>query len=479
MANMLIVENVEIGTSRIKRPHKKVRSGCASCKRARVKVSGFNPLNENDCLRLSKCDEKRPRCTRCDRKKSECTYFERPRISSSPPDSRPVESPDSESSRNTVGSDSPCHATLRNIGDTELAKHYLTHTVQTFAGSDICGDQSDIWRILVPAVALTCPVVHQGMLTLAAICLHHESFPDHSGEHCLDYLVVAEAHGKIFVKESRQKLQDFKEGLNTQDQDSILACSRLLCVLAFAFFRTHRHNGTTLADPAAWTWLHLLRGVRTSYAAVVEAGRPVDEMFVKDTTPQLCYHQLAPRMGVGYKNSCFRHVQQSWRGFFDALRSTLHSDWSSLGDREIEDLGAAIDLLYQVTEQICSQQSPNLLRIICTWPADIPTGFVDMLMGKSPPAFVVYAHWLVLMVLVEDLWWVGDMGRAGIRDTIAICSDADGDFRSLLIWPQQMLDMARESADNVPPGRVPKSTFSSSNTLLARYPPTVAATLHG
>lgn len=352
-----------------------------------------------------------------------------------------------------MGKDSPCTTSSRNLGsirDIELAKHYFTHTVQTFAGGGICEDQSDMWRILIPAVALTCPVVRQGMLTLAAICLHYESSPDHSGEHCLEYLEAAEAHGKTFVKESRQKLQDFQEGLNTQDQDSLLACSRLLCVLGFAFFRTHRQNGTTLADPAAWTWLHLLRGVKTSYIAVVEAGRPVDEIFMKDMTPQLCYHQLIPRMGVGCKNPCFRYVQQSRRGFIDALRSTLHRDWSSLGDQKTEDLGAAIDLLHQVTKQICSQQLQSLLRTICTWPADIPRGFVDMLVGESPPALAVYAHWLMLMVLVEDLWWIDDMGRAGIRDIIAICSDADRDVRSLLIWPQHMLDVGRKSADTVP-----------------------------
>lgn len=162
---------------------------------------------------------------------------------------------------------------------------------------------------------------------------------------------------------------------------------------------------------------------------------------MKDMTPQLCYHQLTPRMGVGCKNPCFHYVQQSRRGFIDALRFTLHRDWSSLGDQKTEDLGAAIDLLYQVTEQICSQQLQSLLRTICTWPADIPRSFVNMLVGGSPPALAVYAHWLMLMVLVEDLWWVDDIGRAGIRDIIAICSDADRDVRSLLIWPQQMLDV--------------------------------------
>ena len=355
-----------------------------------------------------------------------------------------------------MGDDSPCSTNLRNLGgirDTELAKHYLTHTVQTFTDGGMCEDQSDMWRTLIPAVALACPVVYRGMLTLAAICLHHESSPDHSGEHCLGYLETAEAHGKIFVKESRQKLQDFQEGLNTKDQDSILAslaCSRLLCVLGFAFFRAHRQNGTTLADPAAWTWLHLLRGVKTSYVAVVEACRPGDEIFMRDMTLQLRHHRLTPWMGVGCKSPYFPYIQQSRRGFIEALRSTLHRGWSSLGDQKTENLGAAIDLLYQVTEQICSQQFQSLFRTICTWPADVPSGFIDMLVGGSPPALAVYAHWLMLMVLVEDLWWVADIGRAGIRDIIAMCSDADCGVRSLLIWPEQMLNMGRGFADTVP-----------------------------
>ena len=309
---------------------------------------------------------------------------------------------------------------------------------------------SDMWRVLIPAVALTCPVVRQGMLTLAAISLHYESSRDQSDEHRLEYLEVAEAHGKIFVKESRQKMQDFQEGLRTQDQDSILACSRLLCILGFAFFRTHRQNGTMLSNPAAWTWLHLLRGVKTSYDAVVEAGRPVDEMFMKDMTPQVCHHQPTPRSDVGRQNLCFRYIQQSRRAFIDALRSALCRDWSSLGNEKITDLGAAIDLLDQVTMQVCSQQSQSLLRTICTWSAHIPKGFVDLLTSRSPPALVVYAHWLMLTVLVEDLWWVDDMGRAGIREIIAICSDADLDVRSLLLWPQHMLCVGRESVDTVP-----------------------------
>ena len=345
-----------------------------------------------------------------------------------------------------MGKDSPYTTSLRDLGgirDTELAKHYLTHTVQIFGK---CG-MSDMWRILIPAVALTYPVVRRGMLTLAALCLHYESSLDHSDEQHSQYLEAAQAHGKIFVKESRQKMQDFQEGLRTQDQDSILACSRLLCILGFAFFRTHRENGASLSDPSAWTWLHLLRGVKTSYDAVVEAGRPVDDMFMKDMTPQLWYDQRTPRIDVGCPEPRFHHIQQSRREFIDDLRSALYRDWSSLGEEKTADLGDAIDLLDQVTEQVCSQQSQCLLRSICRWSADIPKGFVDLLIGRSPPALVVYAHWLMLMVLVEDLWWIDDMGVAGIRDIIEECSDAEDGIRSLLFWPQHMLRVGRESVD--------------------------------
>ena len=53
MTEDYMIEYVRIPTLRIKRPHKKVKSGCATCKKARVKVSGLNFLNENDVLTIA------------------------------------------------------------------------------------------------------------------------------------------------------------------------------------------------------------------------------------------------------------------------------------------------------------------------------------------------------------------------------------------------------------------------------------------
>ena len=319
--------------------------------------------------------------------------------------------------------------------------------MQTFAETSIREEQSYVWRVFIPALALNSPVVRRGVLTLAAICLHYDSVAADPEGYSLKYLEAAEAHGTIFVEESRQKMQDF----HRSEFEHVLACSRLLCVLGFAFFRSHRRNGITLVDRAAWTWLQLLRGETTIRVAKLRSSNDVDEMVVKDMLPELpladrpCVPS-APYIGLSCEHPSFPFLRRSQRDRFDALRTTLHSSWLSLGDVKTGILGAAIDILYEVTEHVCSQEVHSLFRAICSWPGKIPKGFVDMLMNGFLPALAVYAHWLMLVVLVERLWWVGDMGRTGIRDIIDMCSDASPHVRALLIWPQLMLDSEENSA---------------------------------
>ena len=303
--------------------------------------------------------------------------------------------------------------------------------------------------MFIPAVAVSCPVVRQGMLTLAAVCMHIDSTDAFLGSNpsksqISEFLEVAETHGKVFVKECRQKLAQYEKGKSgSQNQDdAILACSRLLCDLGLAFFRIHRCNGVTLFDSAAWTWLHLLRGIKTSYAAVFGSGRPVNEAIINDMMPKLRLEKLISRKCLGCNHPCFEYVRQSRTERFNLLRSTLDGTWRSLTtDREAEDLKVAIDMLSEVTERVFSPLVPSLIRIICTWIGDIPKGFVDVLQVGFPPALAVYAHWLMLIILVEDLWWVHDMGRAGIRDVIRLCSKADPDTHALLTWAQHLIAM--------------------------------------
>jgi hypothetical protein len=45
----------------------------------------------------------------------------------------------------------------------------------------------------------------------------------------------------------------------------------------------------------------------------------------------------------------------------------------------------------------------------------------------------------MLLVLAEDLWWIGDMGRAGIRDVLHVIGELTNDLAPVLSWPREML----------------------------------------
>ena len=135
---------------------------------------------------------------------------------------------------------------VAGVSDTELLRHYLAHTVDTFAITSTSPVQTDIWRAIVPAVAYNSTAVRRGLLTLAAIHLHYQS--PHDPVAGSKYLEIAEHHGEIFVRESRRQLRE----LQPSEIDSSIACSRLLCILGLAFYHVHRRNGVTLSDEAAW-----------------------------------------------------------------------------------------------------------------------------------------------------------------------------------------------------------------------------------
>ena len=408
------------------------------------------PLNVNERLTLvCQCDETRPCCKECQRKRLDCGYSKDRLVQSPGSDTTKHPGKDSLAATSTSRSNSPENILSLNfqssnpasIPESELARHYHTHTMQFFTEISVCGEHADTWRALIPALALDSLAVRRGMLTLAAICMHYDSVAADPSGHSWQYLETAEAHGIVFVTESRKILQDLHES----ESELAFACSILLCILGFAFFRAHRRNGVTLGDRAAWTWLQLLRGVKSTHIGGSQPAHGVHGVLAKNMSPdsELAQHSgitAVPCTESNFTGTLIRFIRYSQHERFNALRSTIIGSRDVLGEYELEDLSAAVDTLQKVTEQTYSQPIHDLFRTICTWPSDIPKGFADMLISTNPLALAVYAHWLMLVVVVKDLWWVNDMGRAGIRNVIDACDGADSHVRTLLHWPRLMLD---------------------------------------
>lgn len=340
---------------------------------------------------------------------------------------------------------------IAGVSDMELARYYFAHTVDTFAATSTRPHQSDMWRAVVPALAYNSLAVRRGMLTLAAMDLYFHSAEDTKA--AAKWLEVAEHHGEIFVRESRRQLRE----LQPSEIDSSVACSRLLAILGLAFYHVHRANGTMLTDGASWTWLQLMRGVKPVNIAISEASRPIDPAFTIDLVPEVAFEgSQAPPTGYMFmecSHPLLELVQRSWPERLAALQQVLMLGETSqrLSRDDSRDLNIAVDILDKVSRHLFSGQMHSLFRTVMTWPAIIPKGFLDMLIRCSPVALAIYAHWLVLVILLDKCWWMDDMGREVIREVCDLLTDDESEIQLLLQWPRDIagVDIAIISPQDV------------------------------
>jgi len=200
----------------------------------------------------------------------------------------------------------------------------------------------------------------------------------------------------------------------------------------------------TLSDAPAWNWLYLLRGIRIVYNAVLESDADIDPVMSANMMPEIPPDDSGgtPTNGMQWYRRLpyFALLHNTREERFEGLVAELNTRKADLSEQKVNDLSSAILSLKKVTSHVCIGEVHSLFRAICTWPREISDGFMDMLLRNEPFALGVYAHWLMIVVLAKDMWWVGDMGVAGIRETVSICSDPDRGMEAILEGPKKMLD---------------------------------------
>ena len=376
-----------------------------------------------------------------------------PRIS----DETPATGSESPTSQDGIGSDpssfslTPSDAAQplgsAQIPHAELARGYFDFAADTFSRYNLRSEQHWIWHVFIPSLAYSSPTVLHGMLALGAISLHFNNHkPDRwlqipqQPQRAMSYFDAAVTHGEVFVKQSRLQL----DKLDPADVDSNTACSRLLCVLSFSFFRHYREVGVDITDHQAWTWLRLLRGVQTVHTSLLRSDLKVDPMVKQDMMPELLFsgQQPAGPLPMFSGDTAYRlaFIRRTRLERFETLYKALTDGTLSLGKHDAA--LAVIDSLVRVTDHICEWDNMNsLFRALCTWPGELPEEFVQMLTQCHLSALVIHAHWLMLVVLAEDLWWVGDMARKGIRAVVEIIPKTDVKMHALLERPRQLLSL--------------------------------------
>jgi hypothetical protein len=293
----------------------------------------------------------------------------------------------------------------------------------------------------VPAQALVSPAIRHGLLASAAIYIHLRAQEEGKAPDPR-YLEVATSYGSAFVEQSQAQLHK----LEPQHVNTNLAATRLLCVLAFAFHRCERANDEK--QEMSWTWIHLLKGLNTTHESLLHSDQAIQPKTLRDIVPTSLGAEIdSPTL---HKSSAAReqsdntllYISRTRSARFATLRFAHSQGWLGLNSTEPDIhfiLSAAIDNLSRITELVCAGQHTGIFRVLFAWIADLDAAVVQMMTDAHPGVLAIYAHWLMLLVLAEDLWWIGDMGRAGIRDVLNVIGGSTSDLAPVLSWPREML----------------------------------------
>ncbi|KAK3202415.1 hypothetical protein GRF29_161g1142261 [Pseudopithomyces chartarum] len=209
-----------------KRPHRKVKSGCQTCKRRKIK-----------------CDELKPQCSNCLRYSSQCVY-------PAPTDSdhgRPSVTPPAHS----PGSYSDdYHDGTQDLGMRDLALLHQWSISTCYGFGDDFIDDVMPWRDHLPVLAQQFPFLMRGMLALSALHLAKNATNAHTR---VKFLRAAAYHQDLALPEYRCMLLD----VTRENAVPVLAFSAMLAIYSFAAPKNPKQMFAE--GPPEWIFLH--RGV--------------------------------------------------------------------------------------------------------------------------------------------------------------------------------------------------------------------------
>ncbi|KAK4553506.1 transcription factor [Recurvomyces mirabilis] len=425
-----VVNSIQLPLIRTKRHHRKSRFGCLACKQRRVK-----------------CDEKRPACTSCALRLSDCVYPSSPnaRILQPPAFGPGIKTDDAESGN--VSSPSSTASSPHLISDAaelevsvlELTQCFLSRVVYSFYEAVSRPERLWVWKVYIPTPAFTYPTVRDGMLTMGAIFLHFaDGTPDTT-----KYVDAANFYGTRFVQESRKQLAR----LDSAESDAHIACFRMLFVLGLAFHREYRRTGFEYSNPMMWTWAYMLSGVKTVFGAIITSGHNVDPTMLLEMTPVERENDGALDFEIGSLEASkydrlLAYITTTVDERYTALHAFILSETTGKNVEARNICLGALQSLRSATEQVRSTDQGDTVRVLCACIAETPSGLFNMLEKQHHAALVIHAHWLMMMMLKEELWVIDDMGRAGIK---AILDVADtGEMRDVLRWPREAIEIQWE-----------------------------------
>ncbi|KAF2114918.1 hypothetical protein BDV96DRAFT_87955 [Lophiotrema nucula] len=423
-----------------KRPHRKVKSGCATCKRRKIKVrrclflcscpqdnSFFHNKYQNALGRLVsrilklirlthlQCDEEKPQCGNCARYSAECVYpspsAETPRdpasasTSTTPP---PIQTPESIVEEPPIA---PCPPGVHDLPVRDLALMHQWSVSTCFGfGDDFAGD-ADPWRVDVPIMGQHHHFLMRGILAVTALHLSRMAL-DPAVK--IKYVQLAAYHQDLALPEYRAAIVNVTE----DNVAAILAFSALTTVYSFAVPKDH---GSSFSGGAPeWVFLH--RGV---------GEIPVQWQAWIDRSP--LQHEMHRRR-LGIIDTTVNPEDYRLMG--------LHGMFISLSDEEQGETvyyENALHWLRQAFAHTFSMDSRlGSKYAVLFWVERVEQGYLELLAMHKPRALILLAHCAILLKRASKFWYFEGFAEHVVSELKPYLSE---EFLPWMEWPLQEIGM--------------------------------------
>ncbi|KAF2813298.1 uncharacterized protein BDZ99DRAFT_517572 [Mytilinidion resinicola] len=442
-----------------RRPHHKTRRGCTSCKKRRIK-----------------CDEHTPECHNCTKKNLTCsllTLVPSSRLSSS---SSPTPVPPSEAVARRVFvfhqtpenptptisalssltasfercfSDSP---TFFQSKGKELIHHFLTKTSTTLATHS---PTQRVWQVAIPQIATAHPYLIHGII--AATSLHLSELHEEAE--------AKEAFANIAVRQMDLSLSNYRNQLSNITAENCNALFAFSILTIIYQFRTFRDESAALLSLATqqdvdmpWVTaqlknvsLGLLMNMRGGARAILNPSwswiskGPLADIAERNWWPtdrslksprhfeeDHRLHQLEELWmipGQPYENEhdVLKTALQDLRDTY-ALVAQLTDD-STVG---------AVSCTYKLGADDTVLGTLKDRGAIFKWPVGLSQEFMKLGEQQHPHAFVIIAHWAVLLHRISDLWFLEGVASTFVATAASLLGK---DNRSCIEWPIRELGL--------------------------------------
>lgn len=253
-----------------------------------------------------------------------------------------------------------------------------------------------------------------------------------------DFRATARLHYCQSVNFLRTAIPHF----DTVSADALLACAMILipCGLALSqnedgFFELH-------------DWLHHLRGWRILGSTIYKSNPHLDSTTSLIPYPQQGIPDPAFLPKAIHGSTCLwasadpfvNEIDRTRRKTMADLRCKIEALRSDCIATSFEAYIAAVGSLEYVMDYVLQYPVSNLFRAVFTWPIHITPMFIQLLVDHDAVAQAIYAHWLVLTLVVEDLWWVKGFGSSQIGQMAGQSEFSRPPGCELLKWPIEMRD---------------------------------------